>query len=250
MFRILIAVVSVCAVLTAVAAEPDTKAIKESLARTFPNVKLDSLKVRSSPVPGLLEVEVDTDVFYVTCHGRHVLLGDLLDTQSRINLTENRRQGLAAAILKSTSEKNMIVITPTTTRRTITVFTDVDCVYCRRMHIEDVPELTKQGVKVRYLLFPRTPPGSESYKRAVAVWCSSDRLKAVGQAKAGKDIELKTCSNPVDEIALLGQRLGVTGTPAIFLEDGRRLPGYVPAPQLLTMLGLKGHPPTPAAVQR
>jgi thiol:disulfide interchange protein DsbC len=117
------------------------------------------------------------------------------------------------------------------------------------MHLEDVPTLTKQGVKVRYVLFPRQGPGSETYNRAVSVWCATDRVKAVGDAKAGKPVPAKTCDNPVNENLALAERLGVNGTPAIFLDDGRRLPGYVPADKMLVMLGMKGDAPPRAAKQ-
>jgi len=220
------------------AAELDVKPIKVGLSRAFPGTQFDSLRVRPSKIPGLVEVELDTSVFYVTPDGGHVLLGDLIDTQTRDNLTEKRRQTLTAKILDGLPEKNMIVIAPKETRGTITVFTDVDCVYCRRLHNDDVPELTKHGVKVRYLLFPRQGVGSETYARAVSVWCAGDRLKAVGEAKAGKEIPVKTCANPVNENLELAERLGVSGTPAIFLADGKKLPGYLTAKQLLTLLGL------------
>lgn len=241
MFRFLAVIVSsLLLVVTAFAAEPDTKVIKAGLARMFPNAPLDTLQVRPSRIPGLLEAEIDTSVFYVTADGKHVLLGDMIDTQDRRNLTDGRRQTLSAKIIETTPEKNMIVIGDKPARRTITVFTDVDCVYCRRLHVDDVPTLVKQGVKVRYLLYPRQPKGSETYNRSVSVWCASDRVKAVGDAKTGKAVASKTCDHPIEANLALAERLGVNGTPAIFLEDGRRLPGYVPAEKLLLVLGLKG----------
>jgi thiol:disulfide interchange protein DsbC len=103
-----------------------------------------------------------------------------------------------------------------------------------------VPELNKQGVKVRYLMFPRTGLNGESYRRAVAVWCAKDRAKAIGIAKAGGKLDMKTCTNPVESHYRLGQRLEIGGTPAIFVDDGRVFPGYIPAQRLLGMLGLEG----------
>ena len=132
----------------------------------------------------------------------------------------------------------MIVIGPDKPKRTLTVFTDVDCGYCAKFHL-DVPALNKQGVKVRYLFYPRTGINSESYRRAVAVWCADDRVKAIGIAKAGGKLNMKTCPNPVASHYQLGQRLDINGTPSIFLDDGKVLPGYVPAPRLLGILGLK-----------
>jgi thiol:disulfide interchange protein DsbC len=117
------------------------------------------------------------------------------------------------------------------------VYTDVDCPYCARFH-RDVPALNEAGVKVRYLLFPRTGVGSESYHKAVSVWCASDRVKVVGIAKAGGKVEPKKCDNPVEKHMELGAEIGIQGTPAIVFDNGKMLPGYVPAPQLLAQLGL------------
>ncbi len=239
MFRFLVVILSFCTVSVVSATEPDVKTIKNGLAQAFPGTEFDTLKVRPSQMPGLLEAEMGTTVFYVTPDGKFVLMGDMIDTQSRSNLSEKRRRTLTAKLLESIPEKNMIVIGPQNARRTLTVFTDVDCVYCRRMQTEDVPELNKNGVKVRYLLFPRTAPGSESYNRSISVWCASDRVKAVGDAMAGKEIATKTCTNPIADNLEMAEHLGVSGTPAIFFEDGRRLPGYTPARQVLTLLGLK-----------
>jgi thiol:disulfide interchange protein DsbC len=247
MFRIVISVLCTGFFLTAAAAEPDIKVIQAALAQMFPGNDFGSLKVRPSAIPGLLEAEIDTSVFYVTPDGKHIVLGDLVDTQTRSNLSDQRRQTLIAKAVQALPEKNMIVLPVQNARRTITVFTDVDCVYCRRMHLQDAAELGRQGVKVRYILFPRQGPGSETYKRAVAVWCAADRVKAVGDAKAGKQIEMKSCANPVDENLALAEKLGVNGTPAIFLDDGRRTPGYVPAQRLLALMGLDSKAPSAAA---
>ncbi|HKQ31465.1 MAG TPA: DsbC family protein [Burkholderiales bacterium] len=225
--------------MTAVAVEIDEKPIRAGLARMLPKAPTDSFKVRPTPVPGLVEVEIDSTVFYMTADGKHVLSGDLLDTEKRTNLTDVRRQAISVGVLNGMSEKNMIVMGPKDAKRTITVFTDVDCGYCRRLQTQDVPELTKQGVKVRYLLYPRTAPGTESYNRSIAVWCAPNRIKAVEEGMAGKSIAMKTCPNPIADIHALGEKLAVSGTPAIFFDDGQRLPGYVPADEMLSMLGMK-----------
>ena len=242
--RLLVVVVSMVFVLVASADEPDVKSIKTNLARALPNTNLDGLKLRPSPVSGLLEAELGTEVFYVAPDGKHIIFGDLIDVESRHSVTEGRRQILVAGVLKEAPEKDMILVKPAETKRTITVFTDVDCGFCRRLHLQDVPQLTKNGVQVRYLLFPRDRPGTETYNHSISVWCAPDRLKAVGDAKAGKAVPAKTCAHPVDRNVALAGRVGVSGTPAIFLEDGRRLPGYVPADQLLVMLGLKAQSPS------
>jgi thiol:disulfide interchange protein DsbC len=221
---------------SATAGEQEEQQIKAELVRAFPELKAATIK--PSPVTGMYEVEFDSKIFYTTSDGKYLFMGDVMDLRAQSNITETRRAAIRTRLLNEVSEKNMIVIGPDKPKRTLTVFTDVDCGYCAKFHL-DVPALNKQGVKVRYLFYPRTGIGSESYKRAVAVWCASDRAKAIGIAKAGGRLDMKTCANPVESHYQLGQRLDIGGTPAIFLDDGKVLPGYVPAPRLLAMLGLK-----------
>ncbi|MBI3899657.1 MAG: thioredoxin fold domain-containing protein [Gammaproteobacteria bacterium] len=244
MLRFLLLAISFSWFSLAAAATPsdaDFAAIKEKITKAMPGFSVDTM--RPSPVPGWYEVEDGLQIVYVSADGKHLLAGDLYDVATRTNLTAAWREKTAIRLIDAIGEKNMIVMGPKQPKRTITVFTDVDCAYCRKLHL-DVPELNKHGVKVRYLAFPRSGPNTESYYKAVSVWCSADRVKAVGIAKAGGEIERKTCANPVDKEYELGRHLGISGTPAIFFDDGRQLGGYAPVPQLLAMLGLA---PAPAA---
>jgi thiol:disulfide interchange protein DsbC len=125
------------------------------------------------------------------------------------------------------------------TEHIISVFTDVDCPYCSMLH-KEVPKLNKAGVEVRYLMYPRAGAGSATFKKSVSAWCSEDQKKAIGIAKEGGIVVAKNCDNPVQEQYDLGQSLGVTGTPTLILEDGRVLPGYLPAEQLLKILKEQG----------
>lgn len=222
--------------LSANADDQEEQQIKAELVRAFPELKAASVK--PSPVSGMYEVEFDSKIFYTTSDGKYLFMGDVMDLRAKSNITEARRAAIRKRLLDEVGEKNMLVIGPDKPKRTVTVFTDVDCGYCAKFHL-DVPALNKAGVKVRYLFYPRTGIGSESYKRAVAVWCASDRAKAIGVAKAGGKIDMKTCANPVESHYQLGQRLDIGGTPAIFLDDGKVLPGYVPASRLLAILDLK-----------
>ncbi len=224
-------------------AETDMDRLRSNLAKTFPEVAQGVL--RPSPLPGFFELVLDARVYYVSADGKHLFLGDIVDVKSRTNLTENARQALARRLIGEIGEKDMIVIAPKETHSTITVFTDVDCPYCARLH-QDVPELNRNGIKVRYLLYPRAGKGSETYRRSVAVWCASDRVKAIGIAKSGGSLDLKTCANPVDSHYRLGERLDISGTPTIFLENGKKIPGYVPAAQLVAIVrGRNGATGTP-----
>lgn len=230
-----------CLVFTipSVAGEQEVKQVKAELIRSFP--ELSAATIKPAPVPGLYEVESDAKIFYATENGKYLFMGDLIDVNAHANLTEARRAAIRVRLLDDVGEENMIVIGPRKPKRTITVFTDVDCPYCAKFHLE-VPTLNQHGVKVRYLFYPRTGLNTESYWRAVAVWCADDRVKAIGIAKAGGQLNMKTCPNPVAKDYRLGERLGIDGTPTILLDNGKVIPGYVPAPQLLGMLGLEGEP--------
>lgn len=237
MLRIFLFIITSLAISVSVAADAqDMKQIKADLVRSFPELK--SATIKPSPVSGMYEIEFDSKVFYTTHDGKYLFMGDVVELRTQSNLTEARRAVIRLRLLDDVGEENMIVIGPDKPRRTLTVFTDVDCPYCAKFHL-DVPALNKQGVKVRYLMFPRTGLNTESHRRAVAVWCAKDRVKAIGIAKSGGKLDMKTCANPVESHYRLGQRLEIGGTPAIFVDDGKVLPGYIPAQRLLGMLGLQ-----------
>jgi thiol:disulfide interchange protein DsbC len=132
-----------------------------------------------------------------------------------------------------------VIFAPDKPKHTVTVFTDIDCGYCRKLHRE-IDGYLKAGIRVRYLFFPRAGLGSESFNEAVSVWCAADRQQAMTDAKAGKPIEAKTCENPVIDHMQLGESLQISGTPAIVLESGDLVPGYVPAERLAAMLQAAG----------
>jgi thiol:disulfide interchange protein DsbC len=210
--------------------------VEQKLASVAPGLSIDSIDF--APIENFYEVTTGTQVVYVSEDGKHMFLGELLDVDSGENLTENRRADLTAGMLTKFDEGQMIVIGPDNPRRYVTVFTDVDCPYCAKFH-RDVPALNAAGVQVRYLLFPRTGIGSKSYQRAVGVWCADDRIESIGVAKAGGEVEYRECENPVKEHYELGQEVGIRGTPAIVLDDGRMVAGYVPPDRLLAELGIE-----------
>lgn len=239
MIRCIYATLFSLLVLPAFAADADLSRVKAAIVKSFPDAVNGTL--RPSPVAGLYELVMDAQVYYVSADGRHLFLGDMVDVRTRANLTEGAREKISTRLLNDIGEHDMVVLAPKETRHTITVFTDVDCTYCARLH-QDVPELNRQGVKVRYLLYPRAGIGSETYRRSVAAWCAADRAKAVGIAKNGGRLDMKTCTNPVERHYRLGERLGVSGTPTIYLENGRKIPGYVPPAQLLALIGAQNGP--------
>ena len=217
----------------AAAESPVPAAVTTSLGKLVPGLSPSS--VRATPVKGLYEVAYGPELFYISADGRYVLRGDLLDPGARRNLTEERRSEARVEVIEGLGEDSMVVFAPKNTKHTVSVFTDIDCPYCRKFH-QEIPELNKGGVKVRYLAYPRAGEGSKAYEKAVSVWCSADRNTAMTDAKAGKEMPKKSCENPVDKHAQAGRRVGVTGTPSIVLEDGQIVPGYVPAKRLVQAL--------------
>jgi thiol:disulfide interchange protein DsbC len=120
-------------------------------------------------------------------------------------------------------------------KHTITVFTDVECIYCRKLHSE-IEELNRLGVRVRYLAYPRTGPGTEDWRKMETVWCAKDRKTAITQAKLGKPVSAPSCAAPVKKQYELGEQLGVRGTPAILTMSGEYIGGYLPPAQILQQL--------------
>ncbi len=212
------------------AAKPDPRA---EIAKRL-EIKVED--VRPSPVAGLYEVSSGAEVGYVSADGRFYLDGDVFDMGSKENLTEDRRKQGRLALLAGVSDTDAIVFAPkTAARHTVTVFTDVDCVHCRRMHGE-IAELNRLGIRVRYLMFPRGGPGSDSWRKAEAVWCSTDRKEALTRAKRGEKLEAGHCDTPIAAQYELGRQLGITGTPGIITDQGEFLAGYATAAYLGTYL--------------
>jgi len=191
--------------------------------------------IAPAPIKGLYEVVIGPEVYYMTQYARYIFRGDLLDMQTKANLTDAKRDGARLAALDAVGEKNMIIFAPKETKHTITVFTDIDCGYCRKLHNE-MAEYNKLGIKVRYMAYPRAGIPSDSYNKAVSVWCADDPKKAMTAAKTSGTVVAKTCDNPVAKEFELGQALGVNGTPALVLENGKIYPGYAPPKQLSDLL--------------
>jgi thiol:disulfide interchange protein DsbC len=217
------------------AAELDNTPDISKLQAALGGVEPDS--VEPSALPGLYEVTIGAQIIYISEDGRFVIQGDMVDLVSSDNLTEKRRNSLRAQSIAAVGENNMIIFAPEQKEaaHTITVFTDIDCGYCRKLH-KEISSYNDLGIRVRYLMFPRSGLNTESYDKAVSAWCADDRNNAITRAKLGETIESRTCENPVSDHYSLGQQLGVRGTPSIILADGEMVPGYVPADRLLQMI--------------
>ncbi len=213
-------------------AGPEAK-IKARMQKLLPEYKVDSIK--ETPVRGLYEVVMGPQVMYVSSDGRFMVQGRMIDLANREDLTEPRKAAARKQAVDKVGEDNMVIFAPAKYDHTVTVFTDIDCGYCRKLHRE-IKDYGAEGIRVRYVFFPRAGAGSDSYKEAVSVWCSDDRQKAMTEAKSGKKLAAKSCDNPVKKHMKLGELLGISGTPAIVLENGDMVPGYVPAKRLAALL--------------
>ena len=183
--------------------------------------------VAATPIPGLYEVTMGGVVAYVSGDGKYLVSGNVYDLDTQTNLTAARRNSARAAVLASAREDQMIVFSPANPKMTITVFTDVDCGFCRKLHSQ-IAEINKAGVKVRYMMYPRTGPGTESWKKAESVWCAADRKEALTRAKKGEPVKGKACGDAVIKAQFeMGDDLGVEGTPAIFTQNGDYIGGYL-----------------------
>ena len=216
---------------TAAPAKPDPRA---AIVKKFDDIKIED--VRLSPVAGVFEITRGSEISYVSADGRYAILGDLVDVDADTNLSENRRRSIRARIIESVPESEMLVYSPKDPKYTVTVFTDIDCGYCRRLHSQ-IAEYNRLGISVRYMFFPRSGPNTDSWHKAEAVWCSSNRNEALTRAKNGEDVKAPKCPTAIiNRDFEVGQKLAVDGTPAIFLSSGEMLPGYLPPGQLVRYL--------------
>ena len=209
------------------------EAITKSLSSIFPGITPD--KIAPSPMEGVSEVLIGPRLMYVSNDGKYLLQGSLIDLKTRVDIGEERRNGIRLDALNDLGEDKMIVFPAKEQKHVITVFTDIDCGYCRKLH-DEMDKYNAEGITVRYLMFPRAGIDSPSYKKAVTVWCSKDQQDAMTRSKSGETLANASCDNPVKEEYELGQLIGVRGTPAIVMEDGAMLPGYVPAARLVKAL--------------
>ncbi len=215
-------------------ASADEAAIRQTLTEFMPRAQIDSIK--PTEVKGLYEITTGANIFYASEDGRFLLQGQLYDAAAKKNITETKLADARKAALDKVGENNMIIFKPETSKHFVSVFTDIDCGYCRKLHSE-IDQYLGEGITVRYLFFPRAGKGSDSYSKAISVWCADDKQKALTAAKKGESLAKKTCDNPIDQHMQLGEAFGMSGTPMIVTEKGNVLPGYVPAAQLAKILG-------------
>ncbi len=216
----------------AIAESDGVELLRQRLAKIMPQVAPS--KISKSPVAGMYEVIVGTQVVYMSVDAKFMIEGDLINLATSENVSEGAKSAIRLAGMKKIGSDNMIVYSPKNVKQTITVITDIDCGYCRLLHSE-IPHYLENDIAVRYIFKP-VLGGEKDMEKTISVWCSDDQKSALDAAKAGGDVEKKTCKNPIDEHLKFAFESGARGTPAIILEDGQLLAGYVRYDKLIAEL--------------
>ena len=210
-------------------ADDEYSAVEERIRALAPNA--GSIAISETPIEGVLMVQVSGDIVYATADGKYLIQGRVIDMDTREDLTEGAKSELRRELMGSIDKSRQIAFDPAEPEYELTVFTDIDCGYCRKLHAQ-VDEYNEQGIAIRYMAFPRAGIGSRSYEKAVSVWCADDPQAAMTNAKQGAEPDPAQCDNPVAEQYQIGVELGVSGTPALLTDNGQLIPGYVPPEQL------------------
>lgn len=226
------AALTVGATTAVMADEAEMSQLKEKLVEMF---KHTPTSIKETPVKGVYEVAYGMDLLYISADGEYFFNGDMVKLSTRENISESTRSGARKAVMDEYDASKMIAYKAKDEKHVLTVFTDIDCPYCAKIHNE-VPKLNENGITVQYMLYPRAGLGSASYNKAVSAWCADNPQEALTKAKNRESIADKTCDNPIADQYQLGGKIGVTGTPALVTESGHLIPGYVPADRLVKML--------------
>ncbi len=214
------------------------KVVREAIAKLSAKAQVDSIEVAS--LPGFYQVIASGQLLYISADGRYLLNGDLFDLTAKRNVSEAAWAKFRQRELAQVPASARIVYAPKNPRYTISVFTDVNCSFCRALH-KHMAAFNAAGIAVEYLAWPREGVTSTSgrptptYTEMVSVWCANDR-KAAFVAATEERVKSATCTNPVEDQFNLGLKLGVNGTPSIIGPDGRVLGGYLTPEQLLVAL--------------
>lgn len=210
------------------------EAIRAKMSARFEAIEPDN--VNESPIAGWFTIQQGSIVAYVSEDGRYLLQGDLIDLDSQVNLTEQSRNSARRDLVATLPADETIDFSPADIKYTVTVFTDIDCTYCRKLHSQ-IDEYKNEGIEVRYLLYPRNGPTSKSWSTSEDVWCAKDRNEALTAAKLDRAFETSKCdASAIQKQYDMGREVGVSGTPTIVLQDGTLIGGYVPPEQLAQRL--------------
>lgn len=208
----------------------------EAAAKMIMGNEAKVTEIEDSVIPGLKQIVINGQVFYTDPKGQYLLAGEIMDPRTHMNITSQKRDQLRVALIKQLDVKDAIVYKAKgKTLHVLNVFTDVECGYCRKFHSE-IEQYTAKGLEVHYYPWPRSGTTGPIYDEMVSVWCASDSKAALTGAKNGNPPPAKTCNSPVKKYFDLGVKMGIQGTPAVFLNNGRQIGGYVPPDQILNVI--------------
>ena len=218
---------------------------REAIRKLAPDAEIQY--VGPAIFPGFQEVVAMRSTFFVSNDGKYLVNGKVFEVERTLDVTDHAYAGIRKEALAKVPKSDRIVFAASNPQHVVTVFTDVECGYCRRMH-QDIAQYNAAGITIEYLAYPRAGMGSADARVMESVWCSADRKAALTEAKAGRPVPPRTCTNPVGKQYELGQVVGLQGTPMVITANGVALPGYMPPADMLRLLdALAGKtPPAPA----
>ena len=215
-------------------ADPKLEQVREKVSTMFEAI--EPQHVNASPIDGWYTVQKGSIVAYISEDGRYLLQGDLIDLDRQVNLSELSRNDARRELIAALQDEQAILFSPSDVKHSVTVFTDIDCTYCRKLHAQ-IDEYLDHGIEVRYVLYPRNGPASRAWSTSEDVWCSRDRGEALTAAKLDRQFQTSKCdASMITTHYSLGRDIGLSGTPAIVFEDGTLVGGYLPPAALAARL--------------
>tara|TARA_A100001015_G_scaffold196839_1_gene219529 strand:+ start:205 stop:909 length:705 start_codon:yes stop_codon:yes gene_type:complete len=179
----------------------------------------------------------NNQILYVSNDFKYVFAGDVisLDNGAPSSLNELYQAKLVKQVMSLLEDTRTINFTAENEKHLIKVFTDISCGYCRLLHSQ-IDDYLALGISIEYYGFPRDGLQTQVFEDMQSAWCSDDPKLSITKLKAGDDVEEKTCQNSIQMHYEYGQLLGITGTPSIFLSNGQKLSGYIPASELIKII--------------
>jgi len=197
--------------------------IKQVVSDAYPTVNIKDIKKIDD---NFHEIIINNQIYYATNDGKYLIIGNVIDLETKESITENTKMKQRLSVIESINEENLIIYKPDKTEYVLTVFTDTSCPYCQKLH-DEIPKLLENSIEVRYVLFSRNGDQVEAYKQLVFAYCSDNKLESIERLFSGDILDdVDSCENPLNKNYEYASLLSVEGTPTIFLEDGRIIPGY------------------------
>jgi thiol:disulfide interchange protein DsbC len=197
--------------------------IRKTVSNAYPDVVIDEIKKIDD---NFHEIIINKQIYYATNDGKYLIVGNVINLNTKESITENTKMNQRLSIIDSIDMKNYMIFKPKKTDHILTIFTDTSCPYCQKLHNE-IPDLLENNIEIRYVLFSRNGNDVDAYQQLVSAWCSDDKVDALEDLFAGDILEdISNCENPIARNFDYAGSLSVEGTPTIFLEDGRIIPGY------------------------